>query len=140
METLNGTMTRLLESNFQNALSMQSKVLDMMQPQEPEEKDDSAISKIVDALHTFIPLFSSMPQAAVQPMANAVRDRPEVQQVLASKTRQAVLYHKIRREFDPATADKVCGLFGVKPPEAAPGKQPAPPAPSAKGKNGKAKK
>ena len=149
LETLNGTMSRLLESNFANQLSMQGKMMEVMSANiapEAEDKPDSAIDKIVEVLHTVIPLFSAMPAAAAQPMANAVRDRPEVRSVLASATRQAVLYHKIRREFDPSTADKVCQLFGVKPPANAQ-QRPAPivatpPAPpqSAKGKNGKAKK
>lgn len=123
MATLQQMGSNMLMDNFKQGLNMQRELMANM-PAMDGGREDTALEKMLSALDKLIPLFTSLSDKQIRPIAQTAADQSEdIQALLSDPARLQVTYSKLIEKYGQEKANRIMKAFGVR--EIHPLKQPA---------------
>lgn len=120
MESMMEMQGKILTQNFTSQMEMQKKIMgeldetrkNILSESDGNGADNALISEIMGTLKSFVPLLLVAPQKAAQAAtAQAIDARPDVRALVDHAGRRAALVERVKKEFPPATAQKVLNVL-----------------------------
>lgn len=114
MQTLQQMGSNMLMDNFKQGLNMQRELMANM-PTMDNAREDTALEKMLGALDKLIPLFTSLTDKQIRPIAQtATEQSEEIQQLLSDPARVQVTYSKLIEKYGQEKANRIMKAFGVR--------------------------
>ena len=115
MQMLGTMQNEMLTSNFKNQLELQNTMINSAgYSREPEGKEDTYISEIINVLGQFLPVLKMMGENQVRPVAKKYVDSDEkLKSVLNDPVRAQKAYDQLKAKHGEETANRAFRAFGM---------------------------
>lgn len=116
MKTLQEMGSSMLMDNFKQGLNMQRELMANMPAGSDIDKEDSALEKMLSALDRLIPLFKTLSDKQIKPIAQtAVDQSQEIQELLSDPVRLKITNEKLIEKYGTESANRIMKAFGARP-------------------------